>query len=173
MSRSTGHGIRVLDFPPKSSLPKWRILKDWGHIWLFAWCIMEDRGDQATFDTGGKWRIEVTLDLLVCTKMDSGGLRLLLGLLLIGLIGHALYTISSIIVRIARSLLGSVFTVYYPMHAGRVTWPWAMGHVHVHVSQIRNTCVHTCSLHTMVVVIVLALLQKDFGGFRLCVGKWA
>ena len=44
---------------------------------------------------------------------------------------------------------------------------------HVHVSQIRNTCVHTCHLHTMVVVIVLALLLKDFGGLRLCVGKWA
>ena len=39
--------------------------------------------------------------------------------------------------------------------------------------QIRNTCVHTCHLHTMVVAIVLALLLRDIGGLRLCVGKWA
>ena len=35
-----------------------------------------------------------------------------------------------------------------------------------------HVCIHVVCI-PMVVVVVLALLLKDIGGLRLCVGKWA
>ena len=51
---------------------------------------------------------------------------------------------SRFIVGIARSVLGSVDTslVFHACREGPWPWPWPMYMYCVHVSQIRNTCVH-------------------------------